>query len=134
MLGASGAALLAGGAAVLGLAPGATPASPDAALIALCEEVKQVQAEIDALWDGGTKPIVDDDERNAAQAPFWEARDQLLYKISQTFATTADGHRARARCYIAVAGEGYFKDYLLDFGYEGYLLMSLIRDLAGVVS
>ncbi len=131
VLAASGAALL-GGAAVLGTAGKARVASPDAELIALCEE----HAALSRLYHARHDPkqplfyIKDDNERSAANEPGHEAQTALVERIYDIRATTMEGHMARAKLFIAY-NFGDYEENLCSNGDDFAVLAALVRDLAG---
>jgi hypothetical protein len=119
VLAASGAALLGGGAAVLGLVP---TASRDAPLIALCTEFDRLTRQYFACHPGGeayfanyspaygrliegydesapglVAEILDDNERESVTEDLLLRQDELLDEIAALPATTMAGFRAKAR-------------------------------------
>jgi len=99
---------------------------PDADLIELCAQADALQRQVDRLWSGPTR-ILDDDERDAVQAPLIAKQRPTLALISELEALTLQGHATRARTLLA-----FDKDPLdCDSPYMNEALMAaIVRDLA----
>ncbi len=121
------------GAAVLTAAPGAGQAEnhPDAALIAVCAAFDACDRRATIITGTGPGCVKDDDEAEAASAPFYTRMGELLDRMAALRAATPAGIQARAFSLAQHGGE-----WLYSFGDRdtivGELLFYLLRDAAAL--
>ncbi|MDT8261994.1 hypothetical protein RQ832_01920 [Roseomonas sp. DSM 102946] len=115
--------------AVPATAAGLPQPSPDAELIRLCRAFDDLEGCIQALYEDGATPIVDDDERSVAIEPLRERQAPILDRICALRATTPEGVRARAwtlrKWDVDLMSDGHQGDA------NDRLIRALILDLTG---
>ncbi len=106
------------------------PIDPDAALIAICDEIVAIELACFEIYDG-PNAIVGDDAAKAASAPLNLRMDALLDEMEPLRAVTAAGVLARARALAA-----HNSDFGFSFDWPdsmaGRLLTCLMRDAAAL--
>jgi len=123
------AALLVGGAAAAAIS--ASPAlADDAELLALCARAESLYRRFHDFYAGGAHPIADEDEREVALQPLYDAEEDIGHEIFNMTAKTLAAHQARARVVLAYHGDfDDFKNSVVNHGTDGRVLAALIRDL-----
>ncbi len=138
MIAATRRGLLGGAAASLAATPVGAPGNvvvppaadhhADAELIAVCAEFDAIERHINSHYAGGSRKIEDDEERDAAIAPFQEAQAPLLERIIALRATTLDGFMARART-LALWDLDAMRQIGPGHYLEDRMLAALLRDM-----
>ena len=121
----------AGGAlAGIGVAlPAIIPASPDAELIAVCAEFDACDRRVRYIYD---EAAMDEDATAAAAAPLFAREGELLERLYQLRATTAEGMLARARTLAQHGGDGAFSLELDHSTGTGRMVIALMRDALAI--
>jgi hypothetical protein len=128
LLTAAGATLGALGVAGAGDAP-----EPDGALIRLCAAFDTLERQCAAFDRTGTMPILDEDAREEARAPFQEQQHALLDLICEARATTLPGFLARAGT-LALYAPDLLRNASRDTYVDSRLVGALLRDLVAAAA
>ena len=104
-------------------------ASPDADLIALCDDVVRIEQEVRDRFPSGGNPS--DETIEAFCHPRWKERDRLVKRMGRLRATTPEGFAARARATVAVNQE-HDNAYDAEGTVPHTLIMQLLADFPAV--
>lgn len=119
------------GAVMLATLPTPAAASPDAELLALCDEFNEMERQIEVAYSDGPGGINDDNKRDEVLEPVRARQDAILDRMVTIRATTIEGVRARGVLF-ATWGDDILQDWAKSCGYDDRMLFALVRDAAAL--